>query len=321
MNQIHLQTVLASKAARVVSAARGRPVIDFGPRRMHGIDAALKAARAFFVGGVAATSNVLAGKRYGMPVAGTMAHSYVQAHDDEAVAFRAFARLYPETVILVDTYDTLAGVRKVIELVRGSGGDIRIGAIRLDSGDLAALSREARRLLDEAGLHGVRIFASGGLDEWAIAAILASGAPINSFGVGTKMGVSSDAPDLDIAYKLTEYAGKGKLKLSTGKPILPGRKQVFRVEAEGRALRDVIGRWTESLPGRPLLRAVMHNGARLPAGGEALDEARKRAQREMASLPPRLRAIEPSDPPYPVEVSEALLHYGQAVAEVVRPGN
>ena len=321
MNQIHLQTVLASKAARVVAAARGRPVIDFGPRRMHGIDAALKAARAFFVGGVAATSNVLAGKRYGVPVAGTMAHSYVQAHDDEAAAFRAFARLYPETVILVDTYDTLAGVRKVIELVRGSGGDIRIGAIRLDSGDLAALSREARRLLDEAGLHSVRIFASGGLDEQAIAAMLASGAPIDSFGVGTKMGVSSDAPDLDIAYKLTEYAGKGRLKLSTGKPILPGRKQVFRVEAEGRALRDVIGRWTESLPGRPLLRAVMRNGARLPAGGEALDEARKRAQREMASLPPRLRAIEPSDPPYPVEVSEALLHYGQAVAKVVRPGN
>jgi nicotinate phosphoribosyltransferase len=224
-------------------------------------------------------------------------------------------------VVLVDTYDTLAGVRKVIELVRGSGGDIRIGAIRLDSGDLAALAREARRLLDEAGLRSIRIFASGGLDERAIAAIIASGAPIDSFGVGTKMGVSSDAPDLDIAYKLTEYAGKGRLKLSKGKPILPGRKQVFRVEAEGRALRDVIGRWTESLPGRPLLRAVMRNGARLPAGEEALDEARKRAQREMASLPPRLRAIEPSDPPYPVEVSEALLHYGQAVAEVVRPGN
>jgi nicotinate phosphoribosyltransferase len=321
MNQIHLQTVLASKATRVVAAARGRPVIDFGPRRMHGIDAALKAARAFFIGGVAATSNVLAGKRYGVPVAGTMAHSYIQAHEDETAAFRSFARLYPETVILVDTYDTLAGVRKVIEIVRGSGGDIRVGAIRLDSGDLLALSREARRLLDEAGLQSIRVFASGGLDEEAIAEMLASGAPIDAFGVGTKMGVSSDAPDLDIAYKLAEYAGKGRLKLSTGKPILPGRKQVFRVEENGAAVRDVIGQSDESLPGRPLLRAVMRNGTRLPAGRETLDESRKRADREIARLPARLRALEPSDPPYPVEVSEALLSYRQAVEKAVRPGN
>jgi nicotinate phosphoribosyltransferase len=221
----------------------------------------------------------------------------------------------------VDTYDTLAGVRKVIELVFGSGGDIRVGAIRLDSGDLPALSREARRLLDEAGLQSIRIFASGGLDEEAIAEMLASGAPIDSFGVGTKMGVSSDAPDLDIAYKLAEYAGKGRLKLSTGKPILPGRKQVFRVEADAVAFRDVIGRSDESLPGRPLLRAVMRNGTRLPAGRETLDESRKRADREIARLPARLRALESSDPPYPVEVSEALLYYRQAVEKAVRPGN
>ena len=304
----------------MVAAARGRPVIDFGPRRMHGIDAALKAARAFVIGGVAATSNVLAGERYGVPVAGTMAHSYIQAHDDEAAAFRAFARLYPETVILVDTYDTLAGVRKVIELVRGSGGDISVGAIRLDSGDLVALSREARRLLDDAGLQNIRIFASGGLDEHAIAQIVASGAPIDSFGVGTKMGVSSDAPDLDIAYKLTEYAGKGRLKLSTAKPILPGRKQVFRVEAEAVAVRDVIGRWTENLPGRPLLRAVMRNGVRLPDAQETLGKSRKRADREIASLPLRLRALEPADPPYPVEVSNALLSYRQEVEKAVHPG-
>jgi nicotinate phosphoribosyltransferase len=321
MNQIHLQTVLASKAARVVAAARGRPVIDFGPRRMHGIDAALKAARAFFIGGVAATSNVLAGKRYGVPVAGTMAHSYIQAHEDETAAFRAFARLYPDTVILVDTYDTLAGVRKVIEIVRASGGDIRVGAIRLDSGDLLALSREARRLLDEAGLQSIRVFASGGLDEEAIAEMLASGAPIDAFGVGTKMGVSSDAPHLDIAYKLAEYAGKGRVKLSTGKPILPGRKQVFRVEEDGAAVRDVIGRSDESLPGRPLLRAVIRNGTPLPGGRETLDESRKRADREIARLPARLRALEPSDPPYPVEVSEALLSYRQAVEKAVRPEN
>jgi nicotinate phosphoribosyltransferase len=248
-----------------------------------------------------------------------MAHSYVQAHEDEAAAFRAFARLYPETVILVDTYDTLEGVRKVIELVRDYGGGIRVGAIRLDSGDLAALSREARRLLDEAGLQSIRIFASGGLDEQEIARMLASGAPIDSFGVGTKMGVSSDAPDLDIAYKLAEYAGRGRLKLSTGKPILPGRKQVFRVEADGVAVRDVIGRSDESLPGRPLLRAVMRDGTRLPAGRETLNESRERAGRELARLPARLRAITPSDPPYPVKVSEALRCYQQAVTKAMRP--
>ncbi|HBP90581.1 MAG TPA: nicotinate phosphoribosyltransferase, partial [Nitrospiraceae bacterium] len=165
MNQIHVQTVLASKAQRVVAAAEGRPVIDFGPRRMHGIDAALKAARAFWIGGVAATSNVLAGKLYGVPVAGTMAHSYIQSHENEATAFRAFAQLYPETVLLVDTYDTLAGVKKVIDLARALGDDFKVKAVRLDSGDLLDLSRRARRLLDDAGLRDVEIFASGGLDE------------------------------------------------------------------------------------------------------------------------------------------------------------
>jgi nicotinate phosphoribosyltransferase len=207
----------------------------------------------------------------------------------------------------------------VIELVRDHGGGIRVGAIRLDSGDLAALSREARRLLDEAGLQRIRIFASGGLDEEEIARMLASGAPIDSFGVGTKMGVSSDAPDLDMAYKLAEYAGRGRLKLSTGKPILPGRKQVFRVEADGAAVRDVIGRSDESLPGRPLLRAVMRAGTRLPAGRETLTESRKRAEQDLARLPARLRAITPSDPPYPVEVSKQLRCYQEAVTKAMRP--
>lgn len=313
MNQIHVQTVLASKAQRVVAAAEGRPVIDFGPRRMHGIDAALKAARAFWIGGVAATSNVLAGKLYGVPVAGTMAHSYIQSHENEATAFRAFAQLYPETVLLVDTYDTLAGVQKVIDLARALGDDFKVKAVRLDSGELLDLSRRARRLLDDAGLRDVEIFASGGLDEDAIAALVSAGAPIDGFGVGTSMGVSSDAPDLDIAYKLSEYAGKGRLKLSTGKPILPGRKQVFRIVEGEHDVRDVIACDDEVPVGRPLLVPMMRNGKRLPERRVDLTTARQYAQEQISRLPERVRAITPADSPYPVEVSRTLAHRQQQI--------
>ncbi|NIU35139.1 MAG: nicotinate phosphoribosyltransferase, partial [Gemmatimonadetes bacterium] len=314
MNQVHLQTVLASKASRVVHAAEGRSVVDFGLRRMHGTDAGLKAARAFHVAGLAATSNVLAGHVYGVPVTGTMAHSYIQAHDDEMEAFRAFAELYPETILLVDTYDTLEGVRRVVELARELGDEFRIRGVRLDSGDLGELAKQSRKILDEAGLRDVEIFASGGLDEDEIRRLVRAGAPIDGFGVGTGMGVSNDAPALDIAYKLTHYAGKGRLKLSPGKKILPGRKQIFRIEEGGRAVRDVIGRADEELPGRPLLRKVMEGGERLPEARESLDAARERAREERARLPEELRALEPADPPYPVQVSEELRDYQTEVA-------
>ncbi len=244
---------------------------------MQGIDAAVKAARAFHIAGLAATSNVLAGHRYGVPVAGSMAHSYIQAHDSEAVAFSAFARLYPETVGLVDThdtFDTLDGVRKTIALSRTLGKDFRVRGVRLDSGDLGALSRRARRLLDKAGLQKVEILASGGLDEDGIAALVSSGAPIDGFGVGTSLGVPDDAPALDLAYKLCEYTGQGRLKLSIGKPVLPGRKHVFRVAHNGEDVRDVIGRAEETLPGRPLLCLVMRQGRRLLPGTVALDKIR-----------------------------------------------
>ena len=313
MNQVHLQTLLASKAQRVVAAADGRPVVDFGARRMHGIDAALKAARAFWIGGVDATSNVLAGKLYGVPVAGTMAHSYIQAHDDERTAFRAFAQIFPQTTLLVDTYDTLNGIRKVIDLAKSLGDDFNVKAVRLDSGDLLALARETRRLLDESGLENIEIFASGGLDEDAIATLLSGGAPIDGFGVGTSMGVSSDVPDLDIVYKLSEYAGKGRLKLSTGKPILPGRKQVFRIAEDGEDVRDVIARAGEDPIGRPLLVPMMREGQRLPAGRVDLTAARTYAQKELARLPARVRAIVPADPPYPVDVSQALSDFQQKI--------
>lgn len=316
MNQIHLQTLLASKAARVVEAARGRDVVDFGLRRMHGTDAGMKAARAFHVAGVAATSNVLAGRVYGLPVTGTMAHSYVQAHDEEMDAFRAFTRLYPGTTLLVDTYDTLAAVRKVVRLAREMGEAFTVRAIRLDSGDLAELAFAARRILDEAGLQRVEIFASGGLDEYEVERVVTAGAPITGFGVGTGMGVSADAPSFDIAYKLTSYGGRGRLKLSPGKPILPGRKQVFRMEEDGRAVGDVIARAGEERPGRPLLVPVMRGGERAPAGRTGLDEARVRAREEIERLPARIRALGPADPPYRVELSRDLESYSREMAAV-----
>ncbi|HWV55838.1 MAG TPA: nicotinate phosphoribosyltransferase, partial [Longimicrobiales bacterium] len=278
MNQLHYQTLVATKGARVVHAAKGRKVVDFGLRRIHGYDAGIKSARAFYIAGVDATSNVLAGRLYGIPVAGTMAHSFVQAYDHEIDAFRAFARLYPGTTLLVDTYDTLEGVRRAVEVARELAPDSVIGAIRLDSGDLADLARRARAILDDAGFPEIRIFASGGLDEYEVAALVDAGAPIDAFGVGTAMGVSADAPSLDIAYKLTEYGGRGRIKLSPGKAILPGRKQVFRLEdAEGRAVRDIIARWDEDLPGRPLLEKVMERGRRLDPGRSGLEAARARA--------------------------------------------
>lgn len=338
LNQVQLQTVLASKAARVVSAARGRAVVDFGLRRTQGTDAGLRGARAYYIAGIDATSNLLAGQIYGIPVAGTMAHSYVQAFDRELDAFRAFARIYPETTLLVDTYDTLAGVRRVVELAHELGPEFRVRAVRLDSGDLAALSMRAREILDAAGLEEVEIFASGGLDEDEIARLLSCGAPIDGFGVGTALSVSKDAPALDIAYKLTSYAGRGRTKLSPGKRILPGRKQIFRVEEGGHAVRDILARYDEDAPGRPLLRQFMASGRRLAEGevgmaGEgsvprgadevekvdqaggagpaerydlAMMRARARARAEIALLPERIQGISPADPPYPVQVSAAL---------------
>jgi nicotinate phosphoribosyltransferase len=305
LNQVVYQTVAASKAARVVAAAQGRGVVDFGLRRMQGADAGMKAARAFYVAGVEATSNVLAASVYGIPASGTMAHSYVQVHESELEAFREFAAVYPETVLLIDTYDTLEGVRNVIRLARELGSAFRVRALRLDSGDLLALSVEARRMLDEAGLGRVGLFASGGLDEDVIADLVARGAPIAGFGVGTAMGVSADAPSLDAAYKLVAYAGRGRMKLSSGKATVPGRKQVFRVEDHGEAVRDVVAVFGEVLPGRPLLAPAMRSGQRVRRG-PSLEEARALAREERERLPARLRALAPARPPYPVELSAAL---------------
>jgi len=312
LNQITFQTTIASKAARVVRAARAggaeRLVADFGMRRMHGTDAAMKAARAAYIAGVDATSNVAAGKAYDIPVTGTMAHSYVEAHDSEMDAFRAFADLYPETILLVDTYDTLAGVRKVIDLAEERGEDFGVRGIRLDSGDLAALAKEARTLLDGAGLGDVQIFASSGLDEHKIADLLDRGAPIDGFGVGTRMGTSADQPALDSAYKLCGYAGQPRMKLSTEKSNLPGRKQVIRQYEDGTALRDVIATEADDRHvGAPLLDRVMADGERTEAGASRpLDAHREHAAARVSELPDRLHALEIDPERYEVVLSDAM---------------
>jgi len=304
LNQIHFQSIAATKAARVVAAAHGRMIVDFGSRRSHGIDAALKVSRATYLAGGAGTSNVLAGKIYGIPVFGTMAHSYIQAHDEESASFDSFARLYPETTLLVDTYDTLTGVRKVIELSQKLAERFQVRAVRLDSGDLGSLAVDTRKMLDEAGLQRVKIFASSGLDEYKIQELMSSGAPIDVFGVGTKLAVIADAPELDIAYKLVEYGGKGRLKLSTKKLLYPGRKQVFRQIDNGRMVGDVIGRFDEPLAGEPLLKTLLLRGQ--PTTRIELAESRRHLQRELKSLPDHLRALQSASTPYPVSFSEQL---------------
>jgi nicotinate phosphoribosyltransferase len=314
LNCLTFQTMIASKAARLVIACQGRRFVDFSPRRDHGADAALKAARASFIGGASATSNVLGGSVYGLPLAGTMAHSYVMAFDDEMAAFRAYADDFPTNVtLLLDTYDTVAAAHKVVELVRerrAAGLDIRPGwgvqAVRLDSGDLDDLARQVRAILDAGGCGDVRIFASGDLDEYRIAELVAAGAPIDAFGVGTQLGTSGDAPAVSGVYKLVEYAGTGRVKLSPGKETLPGRKQVYRFERDGRYDHDVLAFHDEGVSGgRPLLRQVMKAGKRLAAAA-TLAGLQARCRRTLAALPERLRSLEEAGEPYPVDRSAAL---------------
>ena len=311
LNQLTFQTTIASKASRIVEAARAggedRLVADFGMRRTHGTDAAMKGARAAFIAGVDATSNVAAGQAYDLPITGTMAHSYVEAHDSEVEAFRAFSALYPETILLVDTYDTLEGVRKVIDMMDETDEDVQVRGIRLDSGDLAELAHAARRLLDEAGLTDVMIFASGGLDEHTIADLLDREAPIDGFGVGTRMGTSADQPALDSAYKLSGYAGTPRMKLATDKSNLPGRKQVVRQYEDGTAVRDVIATEDEQTHGAPLLERVMADGERTEAGAaRPLTAVREHAAARLDELPARLRTPTAANRDYNVVLSDAL---------------
>ncbi|MGM0481010.1 MAG: nicotinate phosphoribosyltransferase [Pseudomonadota bacterium] len=317
MNQLHLQTLLASKAARIALAAGTKAVLDFGARRVHGIDAGIKGSRAMVIGGIAATSNMLAGQQYGLPVAGTMAHSYIQAHDSEFDAFKRFTERFPETILLVDTFDTLDGVKKVIKLSQQLGDDFKVRGIRLDSGDLGDLAKKSRKLLDDSGLEHLDIVASGGLDEYKISKLENDNAPIDSFGVGTGMGVSDDAPALDIAYKLVKYDAKGRLKLSSGKPVLPGEKQVFRQSDDTGFSQDSIGRYDEQLPGEPLLQVVMTQGKRLPSHEQNLDTICQYAQQQIKRLPMSIKSLQKSEP-YQVTISGQLSAYQKQVTAQVK---
>jgi nicotinate phosphoribosyltransferase len=314
MNVLHFQSLIASKAARMVLAAPGKTLIDFGLRRAHGAEAGLMAARAAYVAGFAGTATLLAESRFGIPSYGTMAHSFVQVHDSEEAAFEHFARSRPEHLtLLIDTYDTEAGARKVVALAPRLAADgIRIEAVRIDSGELIALSHSVRRILDEGGLHHVRIFASSGLDEGDLARARREGAPIDGFGVGTSLTTSSDVPALDCAYKIQEYAGLPRRKRSEGKPTWPGRKQVWRrFGPDGRMAGDVVSVEGDAHAGGPLLVPVMRMGRR--TGPHAtLAAARARAAAELARLPEPLRRLE-AGAAYPVEIAPALVRLAEAV--------
>jgi len=305
INILHYQTLIASKAARFVLLAPGRQLVDFGLRRAHGAEAGLMAARAAYIAGFSGTATLEAEKVFGIPTFGTMAHSYIEAHDRESEAFERFALSRPDNLtLLLDTYDCAAAARKVVALApRLRERGIAIGAVRIDSGDLDALARQVRGILDEGGLSHVAIFASGGLDEEHVAALLARGAPIGGFGIGTSLTVSADAPALDCAYKLQEYAGRARRKQSAGKATWPGRKQVWRMEADGRMSGDTIATEEERQPGTPLIAPVM-TGGRRPAR-PALADIRAHAAGELRRLPEPLHRLG-AEPSYPVGVSGPL---------------
>ena len=306
INLIHFQTLIAAKAARCVLAAPNTLLVDFGMRRAHGAEAALLAARANYLAGFAGSATVLAGMQFGIPLFGTMAHSLIQAHDREEEAFERFAAAQPGNVtLLIDTYDTEAAARKLVNLApRLQQRGIVIKGVRIDSGDLAEHARQVRRILDEGGLSDVTILGSGDLDEHRIAELLALGAPFNGFGIGTRLDASTDVPTLDMVYKLQEYAGRPRRKRSEGKATWPGRKQVYRRIAEdGTFISDCLGLADQPQPGEPLLQPVMRDGKRL-APPESLAEIRARVQQQLAALPPALRANQTE--PYPVEIAPGL---------------
>lgn len=310
INQINLQSMLATKAARTICAAKGRQVVDFAARRTHGTEAAVKLARASYIAGFAGTSNVQAAATYGIPAMGTMAHSFITTFEQEMDAFSAYASSFPDSsIFLVDTYDTRQGVRNAIQCalkMRENGHSLQ--GIRLDSGDLLKLSLMSREMLDEAGLHTVQIIASGGLDEFSIESLVQSGAPIDGFGVGTKIGTSADAPYTDFVYKMVKYARRSIMKLSDDKMSLPGPKQVFREFDQNRTFRgDIIGCDPDADLGdqtEPMLRVVMERGRRLQPKTE-LNQVRAHFENQFARLPTELKSLQPRGA-YPVTLSDKL---------------
>ena len=317
INQVNLQSMLATKAARCVWAAKGRGIADFASRRTQGTDAALKMARASYIAGFSSTSNVLAASLYGMPPAGTMAHSFISSFPSELAAFRAYAASFPDrTILLLDTYDTIAGTWNAVQVAKEmEAGGTRLMAVRLDSGDFDALSRKVRKILNESGFDDVKILASGGLDEYELETLVNDGAPIDLFGVGTKAGVSADAPWSDMAYKLVCFDDRPVMKLSPDKVSLPGAKQVFRTkDADGMFAKDIIALHDEELPGGlPLLEEVMRNGKRT-GQPVTLEEVRKRFREDFSSLDGRFKVLN-NPPRFPVSISGKLERLTSEVRE------
>ncbi len=316
INLLHFQTTIASKASRCVLAAPDKLLVDFGLRRSHGAEAGLLAARACYLSGFAGTSTVLAGKLFDIPIFGTMAHSFVLSHDDESEAFEHFAYAQPNNIVLlIDTYDTEKAAEKVVALAPGlEQKGLKIKAVRLDSGDLAEHARKVRHILDRGNLSDVNILASGNLDEHELNKLHLQKAPIDGFGVGTRMITSSDAPYLDCAYKLVEYAGKPRRKLSEGKATLPGRKQVFRQYTDDKnklLSHDIISIEGDIHPGKPLLEKYVENGQRIKKPA-SLSQIRAHAVSEIKHLPSHLRNLSSSSK-YPVQVSEKLLRLSKKV--------
>lgn len=319
INILHFQCLIASKAARMKLAAPTKHLVDFGLRRAHGAEAGVMAARASYIAGFEGTATLLAETKFGIPTFGTMAHSYVEAHDEEAAAFEIFARSRPDHLtLLLDTYDTEAAAKKVVSLaprLRAEG--ITIQSVRLDSGDLLQLSKAVRRILDDGGLAGVSILASGGLDEDSMHSLVQAGAPIDAFGIGTSLTTSSDAPALDCAYKLQEYAGRPRRKTSAGKATWPGRKQVWRrYAADGRMSQDIVALESDPVKGEALLVLVMRKGERVGAP-EALSEIRIRAAKNLKGLPPELRSLTASAS-YPVEIAASIRSLAEKMDRQVR---
>ena len=319
INAVSLQTLIATKASRSFYAAQGRPLIDFSLRRTQGTDAGLKVARASYLAGFLGTSNVLAGKIYGLPIFGTMAHSFITSFEQEIDSFRVFSRVFPQTTtLLIDTYDNMVGAKHAVQVAKemAARGD-RLRFVRLDSGDIAAISKEVRRLLREEGLDQVRILASGGFDEFKIAQVLTDGGEVDSFAVGTKMGVSADAPYFDCAYKLVKYGGRPVMKLSTGKVTLVDKKQIYRFyDEEGNFRRDTIALREEAVPGgAPQLTPVMQGG-RLSGPRPYLKACRLHFLSEFARLPEVYKALkEPAL--YPVDLSPGLADLQGRVAQEI----
>ena len=313
INILQFQTLIASKAARVKLAAPGKLLIDFGLRRTHEAEAGLMAARASFIAGLSGTSTVLAGPVLDIPIFGTMAHSFVLAHESEEQAFIDFAHTHPANVVLlIDTFDTERGAEKVVNIAPQLQSEgIAIKGVRLDSGDLAAHAKKVRKILDDGGLQDASIFASGNLDEYELQRLAEKNAPIDGFGVGTRMNTSSDAPYLDCAYKLQEYAGIPRRKTSEGKATWPGRKQVYRRYEDGEMTGDVLTLEDDTQDGKPLIEKVMEGGEML-VPYTSLATIREHAASELASLPDHLHRLE-TNPLYPVKASATLRKLAQEV--------